>query len=217
MVKMSDHTDNNYRREYGHRTLNEQELPDQPFELFHSWLQDAIDLEVQEPYAMNLATVDIHQKPSSRIVLMRSWSPEGFVFFTNYLSRKGTDLESNPFAALTFFWPELERQVRVEGRTKRTSSRDSTAYFSTRPLESQISASISEQSRPVPDRRYLENLFDKRKSELGMKAPGRPDWWGGFILEPQVIEFWQGRPYRLHDRIQYQLLQQEWTWKRLAP
>jgi len=214
---MKENHHEHYRKEYQLKVLQEHGLPDNPYNLFHTWLQEAIDSQITEPLAMNLATVSKYNRPSSRIVLLRNWSEDGFVFFTHYRSRKGLDLEANTMAALTFFWPPLERQIRIEGRTEKIASEDSDTYFSNRPLGSQISASISDQSQPIPDRQYLEDLYEKKKSELGPNMPSRPPWWGGYIVYPDSIEFWQGRLFRLHDRIQYLRSNKKWTRKRLAP
>jgi pyridoxamine 5'-phosphate oxidase len=206
-----------YRKEYQSKTLDDSGIPANPSRLFKDWLQEAIDSQMEEPLAMSLATVDAQNRPSVRIVLLRDWSDHGFVFYTNYQSRKGRDLENNPHAALCFFWPKLERQVRIEGAIEKLSPDESDLYFESRPADSQISAVISDQSQPVPNRQYLDRLFEENKAGLKGRPPGRPPWWGGYLLRASIIEFWQGRKHRLHDRIQYEKGHTDWRWQRLAP
>lgn len=197
--------------------LNEQDAGPNPFVLFGRWLDDAVAAHLPEPNAMTVATAGLDAKPSARIVLLRGLDERGFVFFTNYTSRKGNELQQNPFAALVFFWQPLHRSVRVEGRVERVSARESDAYFASRPYGSQLSAAASPQSRVIPDRAFLE----KRVGELAARFPERvlrPPHWGGYRVVPDVIEFWQGRENRLHDRLRYTRAQDNaWKLERLAP
>ncbi len=204
------------RREYRLHALDESVATD-PFQLFGVWLEEAINGKVNEPTAMTLATASPEGFPSARIVLLKSFSPNGFLFFTNYQSRKGRELEANPKASLLFFWPELERQIRVEGIVSRTSIAVSDQYFMSRPFESRISAAVSPQSEPVPNRSALEELWLQKASKTSEKELVRPQYWGGYSLVPQQIEFWQGRPNRFHDRILFCKDNQEWKISRLAP
>lgn len=166
---------------------------------------------------MTLATSTFDGKPSARVMLLKDVSAEGFTFFTNYESKKGRQLLQNSYGALVFFWPELERQVRVEGKIKRISDQLSDKYFRTRPEKSKIGAWASPQSQVIPSRKYLENLKSDFQEEFSGKPISRPPNWGGYTLIPTVIEFWQGRPNRLHDRIQYSFLNELWVTDRLAP
>ncbi len=204
------------RNEYSRETLDEASVDRDPLRQFEQWMQEAIKAQVPEPTAMTLATVDAHGHPSARIVLLKGADPRGFVFFTNYESRKGKDLAANPRAALTFMWKELERQVRIEGATKKVSAEESSAYFATRPLGSRIGAWASPQSRAIENRAWLERQWD----ELGRKHgenPLRPPHWGGYRIVPDYLEFWQGRQSRLHDRIAYTRSGTGWAIARLAP
>ncbi len=204
------------RKEYNKLTLLEDELPVNPFDLFRAWFDDCLAYGVAEPNAMVLATAS-EKRPSARVVLLKELNDEGFVFYTNYDSRKGKELAENKYAALTFFWPEPERQVRVEGEVKLVSNEVSELYFNERPIESRVSASVSPQSRVVPSREYLETLhreFCETHQDGVISKPGN---WGGFVLVPDYIEFWQGRPNRLHDRIVYQKVDGGWKTSRLAP
>lgn len=166
---------------------------------------------------MTLATSTFDGKPSARVMLLKDVSIEGFTFFTNYESKKGRQLLQNSYGALVFFWPELERQVRIEGKIKRTSDQQSDKYFKSRPEKSKIGAWASLQSQVIPSRKYLENLKSDFQEEFSGKTISRPPNWGGYTLIPTVIEFWQGRPNRLHDRIQYSFLNDQWVTERLAP
>lgn len=204
------------RQDYQGASLDESLLPPEPLQLFALWFQDALDAGIREPNAMTLATSDLQGQVSARIVLMKEYGPDGFVFFTNYLSRKGKVLEENPRAALLFFWDILFRQIRLEGRVIRIPAEDSDTYFRSRPLESQISAVASPQSEIVGGRQVLET----RRKEIQQKAQAglmRPHFWGGYYLVPERIEFWQGQANRLHDRIMYSKEEGIWKILRLAP
>lgn len=205
------------RREYSLKSLNESEVSANPIAQFEFWLNEAIDSQLPEPNAMTLATSTFEGKPSARVVLLKQFNAEGFSFFTNYDSRKGKNLLQNPYAALVFFWPELERQVRIEGKVARVSDSESDKYFRTRPEKSKIGAWASPQSSVIPSRRYLENLMSDFDEEFHNKSIARPKNWGGYILKPTLFEFWQGRPNRLHDRIQYLFINEKWVIERLAP
>jgi pyridoxamine 5'-phosphate oxidase len=209
---------NNLRREYTLAGLRRADLDADPVAQFGKWLQQAIAAGIPEPNAMTLATADKQGRPSARTVLLKAADERGFVFFTNYESRKGRELGWNPNAALVFFWPGLERQVCVAGTVAKVSPEESKSYFDSRPKGSRLAALASEQSQPIPDRGFLE----KRLAILFTKHPGEeipvPAAWGGFRLAPDRIEFWQGRPSRLHDRFEYlKLLDNRWQIERLAP
>ncbi|MDX9845559.1 MAG: pyridoxamine 5'-phosphate oxidase [Tenuifilaceae bacterium] len=205
------------RKDYNLRQLNEVEIEKNPITLFEQWLAEAIESNCNEPTAMTLATSTFDGKPSARVMLLKDVSIEGFTFFTNYESQKGRQLLQNSYGALVFFWPELERQVRIEGKIKRTSDQQSDKYFKSRPEKSKIGAWASPQSQVIPSRKYLENLKSDFQEEFSGKTISRPPNWGGYTLIPTVIEFWQGRPNRLHDRIQYSFLNDQWVTERLAP
>lgn len=205
------------RKEYTSRSLDERSLPANPILLFETWMEEAIAAGVPEPTAMNLATAGKDAKPSARIVLLKEVSDKGLLFFTNFESRKGTQLIENPHAAITFFWPELERQIRLEGTVKKLPEEISEAYFKTRPRESKIGAVISMQSTPLASRKILEEKFSQFASEFSESEIVKPPYWGGFLFEPSLIEFWQGRPNRLHDRIVYRSENKNWTISRLYP
>lgn len=207
----------NVRTDYNLDTLDVKTADPDPFVQFAVWMKMAVDFNVNEPNAMNLATVSESGQPSSRIVLLRDFTTEGFVFFTNYGSHKGQELESHKKAALNFFWPELHKQVRIEGTASRIDERDSDEYFSTRPRESQIGALISQQSAPLNSREELEQKVENLTKELEGKELQRPKNWGGFRISPNLFEFWQGRPSRLHDRIRYDLSGGSWKLSRLYP
>ena len=204
------------REEYSKQELSEQQCHANPLIQFEQWLNEAIRAQVNEPTAMNVATVDAMGKPNSRMVLLKEVNEQGFVFFSNYLSRKGQALDVHPYAALTFFWAELERQVRIEGCVEKLSAQASDEYFASRPYTSRLGAWASEQSSVIADK----NVLIKRAAAVGLKHPlhvPRPPHWGGYVVIPERVEFWQGRPSRLHDRIQYRLQHQEWLKERLAP
>lgn len=206
------------RKEYSRFTLDETNVAKDPITQFQKWISEAVKAEVPEPSAMNLATVTHNGLPSSRIVLLKGIEKGCFVFFTNYQSRKGSELEAHSPCALNFFWPELERQVCIQGTATRVSEESSIAYFQSRPRESQLGAWASPQSTVISGRQILE----KRLKDLEIKFEGKaalpkPKQWGGFQVLPHGVEFWQGRPNRLHDRILYTLVEKDWNISRLAP
>jgi pyridoxamine 5'-phosphate oxidase len=204
------------RTNYSMATLSEKSLRE-PFPLFEQWMEEAIEGKVSEPNAMMLSTVSEDHKPSSRIVLLKLFSREGFHFFTNYNSRKGKEIEANSQVALLFFWPELEREVRIEGIASYSPTEISDQYFSERPYESQISAIVSPQSEPVKGREVLEQLWRNKEISSRGERLERPAGWGGYFVQPERIEFWQGRPNRLHDRILFVKDVEGWVVSRLAP
>ncbi|MDR1708016.1 pyridoxamine 5'-phosphate oxidase [Dysgonomonas sp.] len=205
------------RRDFTLKVLDESDLLPDPMELFRRWLDEAISVKTMEPNAMNLATADKDGRPSSRIVLLKQIRPEGFVFFTNYESKKAKQISENKYCALNFVWHELERQVRVEGIVEKVPETESDLYFEMRPAKSKLGAWASPQSKVIPSRSYLEQLMVDFTSKFsGVEIP-RPQNWGGYILKPHLIEFWQGRSNRLHDRIQYLLTEKGWHIERLAP
>jgi pyridoxamine 5'-phosphate oxidase len=201
------------RKDYGQASLNETDVMDDPMLQFTQWFEQALKAEVNEPNAMSVATVAANGRPSSRIVLVKQFDERGFTWYTNYDSRKGQELEDNQYAALLFFWSELERQVRIEGRVERTSSEESDRYFRSRPLKSRLSAIASHQSAPIGSRAELEQNYEAVARQAG-EDPARPDNWGGFRLVPERLEFWQGRRSRFHDRIVYER-QEDGSWTRL--
>ncbi|MDR2955841.1 MAG: pyridoxamine 5'-phosphate oxidase [Prevotella sp.] len=205
------------RRNFSLKTLEENEVLSNPIDMFQIWLKEAIDSKSMEPNAMTLSTATKDGKPSSRVVLLKQVKTEGFVFFTNYESKKGKQIADNNYCALNFVWHELERQVRIEGIAGKISGEESDTYFEVRPEKSKLGAWASPQSQIIPDRAYLEALnMDYNLKFKGKDIP-RPENWGGYIVKPYLIEFWQGRPNRLHDRIQYILTDNGWKIERLAP
>ena len=205
------------RREYAQRSLSEHEVQEHPVHQFKQWLDEAIKAQVLDSSAMVLSTANKENRVSSRVVLLKEIQEEGFVFYTNYNSKKAFDLKQNAQASILFYWPELERQVRIEGFVKVVSSSVSDKYFASRPVESKIGAWASEQSKEIPNRQYLEKQVGKFKNEFKDREIKRPEHWGGYILKPDTIEFWQGRPNRLHDRIQFSFESNRWKVRRLAP
>jgi pyridoxamine 5'-phosphate oxidase len=205
------------RKDYGQAVLDENEVADDPIQQFTRWFEEALKAEVNEPNAMGVSTVGADGRPTSRIVLVKQFDARGFTWYTNYDSQKGQQLESKPFASLLFFWSELERQVRIEGRVERTTAEESDRYFNSRPLKSRLSAIASQQSAPIANRVSLEQNYEEVARQYG-EAPQRPANWGGFRLVPERIEFWQGRRSRFHDRIVYSRQEDgSWTRQRLQP
>ena len=204
------------RKDYSRATLDEHEVDRDPLVQFQLWMEEAIAAQALEPTAMTLSTIDARGRPSGRIVLLKGADPRGFVFFTNYGSRKGRDLAAHPVAGLTFLWKELERQVRVEGAVEKVSKEESQAYYDTRPLGSRIGAWASPQSERIADRAWLEKRWKELTRKYG-ETPPLPAHWGGYRVLPDHYEFWQGRRSRLHDRIAYDLEGGAWKVSRLAP
>ncbi len=216
---MSSLTPTPQRRDYVLATLLEAEAGRDPIALFRRWFDDAVAARVIEPNAMTLATVGIDGRPSARIVLLKGYDDRGFCFFTNYQSRKGNELAMNPAAALVFFWAELERQVRVEGTAEPTAAEESDAYYASRPIEARLGAWASPQSAVVADRDSLQRSYDDLARRFPDGDPPRPPYWGGYRVVPSAVEFWQGRPGRLHDRLRFDRDDRaaRWTVERLAP
>ncbi len=205
------------RKDYGQATLNEDDVAASPFDQFNSWFEQALRAEVNEPNAMSVSTVDERGRPTSRIVLIKQYDTRGFTWYTNYESQKGRQLQGNPHAALLFFWPELERQIRIEGKVERTADEESDKYFHSRPLKSRLAAIASAQSAPIANRAALEENYEATARQFGEEPP-RPLNWGGFRLVPERVEFWQGRRSRFHDRIVYALQADgSWARERLQP
>ena len=206
------------RKEYKLKSLNEADASADPFQQFESWWNEARESKVEEVNAMTLATASQDGVPSARIVLLKGFDHNGFVFFTNYASFKGLQLQENPRACLVFFWKELERQVRITGLVEKTSAIESDVYYNSRPAGSRIGAWASPQSQIISSREWLEQNEDKYAASFSNGVIERPAHWGGYRVQPITIEFWQGRPSRLHDRIQYSLQENgDWLVERLAP
>ena len=206
------------RSDYVKYTLLESDVDVNPITQFSSWMKEALEHdEVLEPNAMVLSTVDTLGQPSSRVVLLRLLAEEGFGFYTNYTSRKAVELDSNPRASLLFFWAAFHRQVRVEGEIVKMDNGHAEKYFSDRPRDSQIGAWASPQSAVIPDRASLEENYNRYSERHKESTVPKPSFWGGYLLKPNIIEFWQGRPSRLHDRLRYTKVGQEWKIERLAP
>lgn len=206
------------RREYIRAGLSEEEIQPAPVEQFRLWFDEALEAGLYEPNAMTLATSDAAGNPSARIVLLKGYDERGFVFFTSYTGRKAAELEENPRAALVFYWGELERQVRVEGEVSRLPAEESDAYFASRPRGSRLGARVSEQSREIQSRAALEERLRELEEEYAGTEIPRPEWWGGYRVRPETVEFWQGRENRLHDRLLYACSPERgWSIHRLQP
>jgi pyridoxamine 5'-phosphate oxidase len=205
------------RKDYLLNGLDKSDVMPNPVEQFRAWFEAAVEAGVPEPNAMHVSTVSADGRPDGRIVLIKDVSEGGFVFYTNYESRKGRELTERPVAALTFFYPELERQIRIEGQVEKVSAEESDAYFNSRPRASQIGAWVSNQSRVVESREVLENRQRELEIQFDGQTVPRPPHWGGFRVVPDALEFWQGRPSRLHDRIRYRKEGEQWIIERLSP
>lgn len=208
---------NSLRHDFARQTLNEKDVNADPVLQFEKWFKEAVDAHVNEPNAMTVSTATKEGKPSARILLLRNFNEDGFVFYTNYTSRKGHEIVNNPQCALLFFWPELERQVRIEGILQKQTAEESDMYFNTRPRGSKLGAWTSEQSKIIANREVLDKEYQKLSEKYPDEDIPRPPYWGGFLLKPVSIEFWQGRPSRLHDRILFTLENKNWKIERLAP
>ena len=207
----------NFRVNYDKFELNELNLPKSPHTMFQMWFEDAINVGIKEPNALVLSTL-LDNKPHARVVLLKGQSEKGFEFYTNYHSHKAQQLAACPFAAITFFYDILERQIRIEGKVKKLSPEESDAYFWSRPRGSQIGAWVSNQSQTIPSREILEENVQHFESKFkDLEVIPRPEHWGGYVLVPEEIEFWQGRPSRLHDRILYSKTDDSWKISRLSP
>ncbi len=215
---MSDDRIRDARISYVRGALDEADVAADPLVQFRAWLNEALELpELREPYAFTVATVDADGQPSARIVLLRGYDERGFVFFTNYESRKGRDLGAHPHAAMLFYWPALERQIRIEGTVSRLPASESDAYFALRPRGHRLSAWSSNQSDPVPNRAYLESQMQREDERFRDADVPRPAYWGGYRIGPHAYEFWQGRANRVHDRIAYVRAEDTWRLERLSP
>ena len=215
---MSSHPDiASIRKIYKLQSLLEADVDPNPFKQFEKWWQQAMESKIEEPNAMILATSTVDGKPSCRTVLLKDFTNEGFIFFSNYDSRKAFQIEQNPSVALLFFWKEMERQVRIEGTIHKVSAEESDLYFASRPRESKIGAWSSPQSKVIENREFLQQNVEKYNAQFDTGDIPRPKFWGGYIVIPSMLEYWQGRPGRLHDRLQYTTAENEWMIKRLAP
>jgi pyridoxamine 5'-phosphate oxidase len=204
------------RRDYAGQPLTKSAVDADPFVQFGRWLDEALSAEITDANAMTIATVDADCRPSSRVVLLKGFSDTGFVFFTNYESKKGSDLAANPNVSISFFWPQLHRQVIIQGVAEKASQAESETYFKSRPYDSRLAAWASEQSSVIESRTDLEARFDEIGQRFGDDVP-LPPFWGGFRVAPNQIEFWQGRESRLHDRLVYRLVDGQWLIERLSP
>lgn len=208
----------NLRQEYRSASLSEKDVAADPISQFAKWFSEALDGGIYEPNAMTLATSTHDGKPSARIMLLKGFDKTGFTFYTNYLSRKGKEISKNPAACIVFFWAELERQVRIEGTLEKVSKEESEKYFHSRPKESQLGAIASQQSQEIASRDIVEKAWQDLTEKFQDNEVPKPAYWGGYLLKPQIVEFWQGRPGRLHDRIVYKRSDKKnWKIVRLAP
>ncbi len=209
----------NYRKSYEKSALLEHQIPEDPINLFHKWFYEAEDLNAaEEVNAMTVATIGLDGFPKSRVVLLKKFNEEGFIFYTNYNSEKGKAILQNPNVCLSFFWPTVERQIIIKGKAEKTADNISDNYFASRPDGSKLGALVSPQSEIIPNRELLETNLIALEKEWDGKEIERPSHWGGFLVRPVEVEFWQGRPNRLHDRIRYQLHDNfDWKIDRLAP
>jgi len=214
---MTDYSIADLRLSYTRQQLLETEVDPNPFNQFQIWFDQALSSDILEPNAMTIASATKAGIPSARVVLLKGFDERGFIFYTNYESRKGQELIDNPHAALVFWWGVLERQVRVEGSVEQISDEETIAYFHSRPIGSQLGAWASNQSRVVANREELENRLEQFTQQYDNQEIPRPPHWGGFRVVPHAIEFWQGRPNRLHDRLLYRHQNDTWTIERLAP
>ena len=209
----------NYRKSYDKNELLENNIPTNPIELFDNWFKEVEDLKgSEEVNAMTISTIGQDGFPKSRVVLLKNLTENGFVFYTNYESEKGKAILENPNVCLSFFWHQSERQVIIKGSAEKVSQETSIKYFNSRPIGSRLGAIVSHQSEIIPDRNFLEKKLSDLENKLTNQEILKPDYWGGFIVKPISIEFWQGRPNRLHDRIRYQLIDENsWKIDRLSP
>jgi pyridoxamine 5'-phosphate oxidase len=207
----------NIRTDYTKASLEISDVDSSPLVQFRTWFYQAVKSEIEEVNAFVLSTINLDGKPSSRVVLLKELSEEGFVFFTNYSSHKGQEIASNPFGAINFFWKEIERQVRIEGKIIKVDAAVSDEYYMSRPEGSRIGAWSSPQSQVIPNREFLDKKVQENELRFSKEAISRPPFWGGYCLIPDKIEFWQGRSSRLHDRILYTLENDNWKIERLAP
>jgi pyridoxamine 5'-phosphate oxidase len=205
------------RTEYKFAALTEESISKSPFNQFEHWMNDALNARIHEPTAMSVSTLGTDGFPDSRIVLLKDFSENGFTFFTNYNSKKGKSIAENPAVGLHFFWPVLERQIRISGFAEKSSDEVSDQYFYSRPVLSQIAAVVSNQSSKIDSRETLQNQFEKEKEKSSNATIKRPENWGGFLVKPVKFEFWQGRENRLHDRILFEKDNENWIISRLAP
>lgn len=208
----------NYRKSYEKSALMEDSISDNPMELFQKWFSEVeASKGVEEPNAMTVATIGVDGFPKNRVVLLKKYNHEGFIFYTNYKSEKGKAIAVNSNVCISFFWPNLERQIIIKGKAEKITENLSDAYFESRPDGSKLGAIVSDQSAVILSRAVLEDKLSSLEKEYEAKEIERPEWWGGYIVKPVSIEFWQGRPNRLHDRIRYSLADLKWKIERLAP
>ncbi len=208
-----------YRKSYEKSALMEDAIPENPMALFQTWFDELeASKGIEEPNAMTVSTIGLDGFPKSRVVLLKKFNERGFVFYSNYESEKGKAIANNPHSCISFFWPNLERQVIIKGQAEKLPAQESDDYFNSRPEGSRLGALVSDQSSVIPSRVYLENKLKKLEEEYKDKEIERPNQWGGYLVKPESIEFWQGRPNRLHDRIRYTLDNNfDWKMERLAP